>query len=307
MKTDPTQRGRRHRLRHAPAAVAGLLLVGCATQRLPGPLFLPDGAEPLPTGQEPGVTTQAVVMRHSDTVAIQPPGEMGSRVLTFYRKRVRVGPGTWIHTHAEGKAEILWPGDASSLLLLGEGAVELGDPGREEPLFTFHDVSSARLTLTPEDRSRFPGGGELRGDPVVPSGPFLVERLSPELIRITNRSKRDALLAVGGEVLDLAAGYEREVPVLGVSEGGFGTREEPQTLEAGGIEVSATGELGRLEGAGAGFEARAPSELRALGVRVRLAPGERVVFSGLQRPVSASAPVAPDRTSRESSSNGQPR
>ena len=60
--------------------LAASWLLGCSTQRVPGPLYLPEGATPLPDAQEPGATAQAVVMRHSDTVAIQPPGEMGADI-----------------------------------------------------------------------------------------------------------------------------------------------------------------------------------------------------------------------------------
>jgi hypothetical protein len=257
------------------------LAAACSTQRWVAPLDPPRrGAFP-EAAPEPSFQ-QAVVVRQSDPVVVRRAGASDGFALAFWRRRERLEPGGTVWVGAGGRAEILWPGDASSVKLFEGGAVVIGDPTRDEPLVRFEDLVDAVLVLTPEDRVVLPGGAELRGDSVQPSGPFFLTRVGEGLVRVTNQAKRSALLSYRDERLELAPSSAVDVPVLAA-----GTRprsEDPGRvrLTLAGIELHVLGEvapIGPEDAPGrAHLQAGTASEIEALGVRVRLAPGEEALF-----------------------------
>jgi len=157
---------------------------------------------------------EVTVVRHSDDVRVQRPGASAASPLTYYRKKTRLGPGGRVFTGYGGRAELLWPGDASTVVVMGPGGVVLGDVQRDEPFVRFLDVSRARLFLTPEDRVELPGGAILRGDPVYPSGPVSVELAAPEILRVRNQSSRAGRIDYKTASLTLGAGDEIDLPLL---------------------------------------------------------------------------------------------
>jgi len=258
---------------------------------------------PLPAPPErlpPAGALETIVIRHSDPVQVSPDGGHGSYPLTFYRKRERLLPGAWVICGAGGRAELFWPGDASSLVLFDEGVAEIGEPARDEPLINLRSVSHARLMLTPEDQVRLTGGAILRGDPVQPSGPFVVERMRTGVLRVTNQSKRPAQVAYREATLDLAAGDTIDLPVLSTGTDPLErVRLEPRWT-SGRVAVSLSGEAVLVEELGdpqrVHFEAVDHVEAQALGARVRLRPGEQAVFAGFgpaRAPVLTAPPPPP--------------
>ena len=269
------------------AAALGAACIDSYPQRMPGPLFPPPSSEPAddavaePT-TPPSEGAAFTVQRDSDPVWVSLPGERGARLLAFHRKRERVPAGTRVRTGAGGRAEILWSPDASSLALFDECRVTVGDPARDEPLVTFHDVTRALLVLTPEDRIELVGGARLAGDPLETTGPVLLESAANALLRITNESKRLVTVACRDEHLELAPGESLDMPLLADGNEPGGDEPEPQRFEAAGLAVAFQGALERSdEDAGVTLTAREPATVRALGVEVRLEPGGAVRFSGL--------------------------
>ena len=277
-------------------AVLALALVaaaaGCRSpQRVPGPMEPARGV----SVPEARAGSEVLVLRHSDPVLIQRAGAAASFPMAFYRKRERVGPGGRVSCGGGGRAEILWPGDASSVVLFDGGMVRVGDVDHDEPLVTFLDVTRARLVLTPEDRVELVGGAVLRGDPARESGPFLVERLGRELLRVSNHSKQDARVLFRDDALDLRSGDALDLPVL--AEGARPRPVDPDRIElqAEGFELQVLGtvrpetEPGRVR-----LVAEEKTEVSLGGLRVLLDPGDEVVFSDLapRRP-AAPAPAPP--------------
>ncbi len=251
-----------------------------------------------PPPEGPPGTLETVVIRHADPVQVSPGGGLGSYPLTFYRKRERLDSGSWVICGAGGRAELFWPGDASSVVLFDEGVVEIGEPLRDEPLVHLRSVSHARLMLTPEDRVKLTGGAILRGDPVYPSGPFVVERLRNDILRVTNQSKRPSLVTYRDAKLDLGPGDAVDLPILASGSTPRLEFESPQRFEAQGFGVEIEGDVELVEEIGAQskihLQASGPTRLRANGTVVRLETGEEAVFLGLDRR-SRPQPTAPPR------------
>ncbi len=202
-------------------ATIGLCLVASMTgalsaclqriQRVPGPL--PPLGEETPVGPEVSAI-EALVQRHSDPVWIRRPNALDDYPLPFYRKRERVTAGTVIRTGFGGRAELIWPGDASNIVLFDHGAVRVANPETDDMLVQFLAVSRSLIYLTPEDRVLLPGGSILRGDPGEPSGPFQLEKINPQYLRLTNQTKRPALLQYREAEIELGPGESIDLPRL---------------------------------------------------------------------------------------------
>ena len=192
---------------------------------------------------------------------------------------------------AGGRCELLWPEDASSVLLFDEGVCDLGEPSRDEPMVTFRKVTRSRLLLTPEDRVALMGGAVLWGDPEDKSGPFLVERARDDILRVTNQSKRACTVAFRDEELVLSPGESMELPLL--EAGGAPIVRDPTEarLAAGGREVRVTGEV--LPTAN-GLEALSDATVQDLGVTIDLRAGESVILDVFGR-----GPTDPELTEPE--------
>ena len=284
----PADRGRARGLTRSGLAgfSAWLLLArlssGCIQrlQRLPGPL---PPLEPREAPLDPPInevsTLEALVQRHSDPVWIRRPGALDDYPLPFYRKRERVTAGTIVRTGYGGRAELIWPGDASNVVLFDHGAVRVANPETDEMLVEFLMVSQALIHLTPEDRVLLPGGCVLRGDPVEPAGPYQLEHFSPQYLRLVNQTKRPARLEYRESEIELAPGESIDLPRL------TDTAPRPphpaqEELQGGKVSIVGRVEPRMAQGA-VHLKAVRPSEVSAQGIRVRLAPSEEVRFQEL--------------------------
>lgn len=248
---------------------------------------------PLPIGEVPPGPygpQEIIVYRLSDPVLVRRAGETAGYPLPVYSKRERLRSGASVQCAAGGRCELLWPQDASSVVLFDEGWVDLGEPSRDEPLVTFRRLTRARLMLTPEDKVVLMGGAVLRGDPEEKSGPFLIERTRTDLLEITNQSKRACTLAFRDEELLLSPGEKMRLPLLGI--GGDPDPRDPAEaiVEVGGREVRVVG-AAEIDGvtltAGAGG-----ARIEDGGLIVRLAEGESLRLDVYTASTSL-APVVP--------------
>lgn len=266
----------------AGALVLGASIAGCAlpsTQRWPPPMSA--RKSPLPPGDvaaHPPGPEEVGVIRHADPVQIRPAGALSGHPLAFYDKRARLTAGGAVIVSPGGRAEVLWPG-GSSIVMFGEALGWVGSPSRGEPMFEFQELERARLDLQQGDQVRLIGGSVLTGS----SGPYLIEHANDATLLVHNQSKGSVQLAFREEVFDLAPGQAVRVPLL--SSGGAPYVDDPnlQRFTGAGFNVRLLGELEcaevpsgvRVAASPEGGEGR---EARALGVRVRLAPGDQCVF-----------------------------
>ncbi|MAB80678.1 MAG: hypothetical protein CMJ89_15110 [Planctomycetes bacterium] len=256
---------------------SALCLSACYSQlqRLPGPL------PPLkPPPEEPPVSAiEALVQRHSDPVWIRRPGALDDYPLPYYRKRERVTAGTIVRTGYGGRAELIWPGDASNVVLFDNGAVRITNPETDEVLVEFLSVSRCLLHLTPEDRVVLPGGSVLRGDSVHPSGPFLLEEFDFQYLRLTNQTKLSALLRYREAEVELVPGESVDLPRLGDTAP---RSDHPASEELLGGRIRIVGRVQPSVGQGVvRLRATRPTEIFAQGIKVRLAPEEEVFLEEL--------------------------
>jgi len=266
----------------APLGAALCLgLAACGRiQLVPGPLDLPPPEE---DQSPPTDGPQAIVVRHASPVWIYRPGALAGYTLPFHHKRERVTAGSGVRVGWGGRAELVWPGDATSIVMFEESRVELGDPSRDQPLVVFTEITRAQLTLTPEDRIILVGGAELRGDPVQPSGPFLLDRIGLDLVRVSNQSKLRGRLLYRDAVLELAPGDSIDVPVLSIGTKPYEVDPGLTRLASGGVELEVLGNVAPSPGANAvHLKALGLSEVSAQGIQVRLARDEEAVFATLQ-------------------------
>lgn len=272
---------------------AGLTVWGAAcsnVQLVSESLDLPPDAGAIdPTVEGP----ETIVVRHAGPVWVFRPGANAGYILPYYRKRERVVSASDIRVGWGGRAELIWPGDATSVVLFEEARITLGDPSRDEPLIAFKNLTRVQLILTPEDRIVLIGGAELRGDPVQPSGPFLLERTGIDLLRATNQSKFRARLLYRDAVLELAPGDSIDLPLLSMGTAPYELDPGVVQLSTGGRELEVLGTVESVPGTNAvSVKALALSEVSAQGVQILMERDETAVFSSLQgNPVAASVDV----------------
>ena len=270
--------------------LAGLLAAsGCYidTQRHPNPMYfegdLPEGSQfQYAEGPE-----EVLIVRHSDPVALRPPGEAQSFPLTFYRKTTRTNAGSWVSCGAGGRLEVLWP-NGTSIVLFGAGAGVVGSPSVGEPTFLFKTVDRATLHMKEGDRVELIGGSIL----IAESGPFVLEKAHDEILRVRNRSKSVGRLAFRDEVFDLDPGHVVDLPLLSAGAQPFQSDPGFQVLGPPAAEVEVRGDVEVSEDARGGatrVRATGEQELRALGLRIRLDPGDEAVFA----PLGSEAPESP--------------
>jgi hypothetical protein len=275
------------------------------TQRLPRPMR--STADPLPPGtleRYPPGPEEVVVLRHADPVQIRPAGMPSSFPMPFYRKQARANSGTWVFCGAGGRLEVNWP-SGSAIVLDGRGTAVIGSPSRGEPTLVMYELSRARIMLAPEDRVALLGGSLLTIDAVPEGetgtgrgGPFVVEHVSEEIVRLINRSKRPCNLRFREAPFRIEPGESIDLPLLEIGgdprqpEAGF------QTLP-GGIEVRGAVEI--VSGPdGDRLRAAGDHEMHGFGVRVRLDEGEEADFLDLDGRGVVRAAAQSDSSSEES-------
>jgi len=264
-----------------------VLASACNTQRVPGPMERSPEFQAIGQGMDyvPG-PQEVVVVRHGDLVSIRRPGATAGFPLRFYDKRLRLGSGGWVLTGTGGRAEVLWPGTTSSVMLFDNGAAMVGEPSRAEAILSLNHASRARINLAPGHHIAIVGGAELEGDPTLDSGPFEFETVARDRVSLINNGRTLATIRFRTEELILGPGEMLELPIL---PGGTG----PISLVPG---TYAVGDLGALPGpdplargeveqhpnaGGLEVEASEPATVTGLGVEVELDAGETVIFETL--------------------------
>jgi hypothetical protein len=243
-------------------------------------------ANPLPSGDralyQPG-PEELLVTRHADPCQVRPAGYASSFPLTFYKKSLRLHSGSCVYAAPGGRIEVLWP-NGTSVVLSGRGAGIIGSKSRGEPAFIFQQVERAEIQLQERDQIELVGGALLAAQ----GGPFRLELLHSDLLRLKNQSKGDAEVSYRAAVFHLDPGQIVDLP-LGTTPGT--PRPEPgdwQVLNSGGLSIEWQGALERQDQQGElGLRATGANEIRALGLRLRLEPDEEVRFRSLGQPAGS--------------------
>jgi hypothetical protein len=272
-------------------ALMALLCGGCggiwrwpwgATQRWPGPME--SLTDPLPPGDKELYhegPEEVLVLHHADPCQVRPAGYASAFPLNFYKKQLRVHTGSCVYTAPGGRIEVLWP-SGSSIALFGRGSGIIGSKSRGEPAFVFQEVERSEIQLAERDDVELVGGARLSAQ----GGPFLLQRVRSDLVRLKNQSKGPGEVAYRSSVFHLDPGQIVYLPI-GTTPGT--PRPDPgdwQEGNAAGLEARWQGQLERLDEAGVlGLRAQGENEIRALGQRVRLERDEEVRF----RPLGAAA------------------
>jgi len=271
----------------------GVAASGCAgfqtlpwvsTQRWPQPME--SRHDPLPPGEGdlyPPGPEQVRVLRHADPVQVRTAGSSASFPLSHRRKEIRVFSGSSISCAEGGRAEILWP-DGSSVILYGQTAGIVGSLSRGEPSFIMRELERVQFDPASEDLYELIGGAQLRAR----AGPVRAQRVRDDVFVVSNQSKRSAEVAYLDQTIVLDPGQAVHLPVLtqpgepGAASGGRPTApiRPAGTLQGRGFAVERDG-AAELSLDGAAIVARGEGIARALGVSVRLAPGDEARFAGL--------------------------
>ncbi|MCP3920324.1 MAG: hypothetical protein GY711_32765 [bacterium] len=250
------------------------------TQRFPAPM--PAAVDPLPDGtilQYPAGPEEVMIVRHADPVQVRPPGQRGSFPLQFYDKRIRVNSGAWVFTGASGRSEVIYS-DGSIVLLFGLGSGVIGSRSRGEPMFIFMNCERASIMFGEEDRVQLLGGAILRAS----GGPFVLERVEGNVVRLRNRSKGGGVVQYREETIRLDPGQVVDLPLLEAGSHPLDRDPSFQTLDAAGVPLQLTGELEVVpDASGTRLRAVGEHEIRGMGLVLRLDPGDEVAFSDLQR------------------------
>ncbi len=260
--------------------VAALFLcLACNTQRWPGPMKSPD---PLPPGVDAGVVSgpaDVILYRHADPVQLRRPPSMTPFPLTFYSKRERIRSGSWVYCGAGGRAELLWAADGANLIVFDEAILRLGDPKQGEPDVRFSILTRAEISLASGAVVELPGGSQLSGPVGEDTGPYLVERIYEEIMRLFNRSKRPAYLSFRDSRLVLAPGERVDLPLLEAGGTPFDLGGPPKEVQSAGISGALFGNLTfASDDTGLRATASGPGVLSGNGVAVDLVAGEEATL-----------------------------
>ncbi len=276
------------------AAIGALTLVSCTTQRWPAPMT--QATDPLPAGSDsgqPGGIEDVLVVRHSDPVQVRRAGASGAFPMRFFAKRERVTSGAWIYCGAGGKAELIWPREGIAVILFDDGSARIGERERGEPAVSLLAVTRANLDVLPGTVIELPGGALFEGDPERRSGPFVLARIRPNVLRLKNQSKGIATVRFREETLRLSPGQVVDLPLVGAGTGPIPPASAPLRLERGSLDVALEGEVDvEDELPGLLIAADGPGRAFGRGVHVTLLRGERVRFFGLGEAPPAAAEAA---------------
>lgn len=267
-------------LRWGALALALVAAPGCyiRTQRFPGPLE--PTVDPLPGGTRELVAPgpeEALVVRLADPVLVRSADAAAPRALKFHDKRARLSAGGWVQTGPNGKAEVLLA-DGARVELSGTAAGVLGSESRREPSFLLRDVTRAAFTFVEPAQVALPGGALLAAD----SGPFVLERVEPAVLRLRNRSVGTGRIAYRDALVDLAPGESIDLALPPSGTAPFQRDPAFRTLVTDDAPIETRGELEVLEAdAGARLRAVGPHEILAHGLVLRLDPGDEVIIRGI--------------------------
>ncbi len=248
------------------------------TQRWPG--AMENAVDPLPPGEahlfEEG-PEEVLVLRHADPVKVRPAGLSAGYPLTFYRKSVRVHAGSEVSSAPGGRIEVLWS-NGNSIVMFDGGSGVVGSPSRGESSFVFFTCERARIQLKEPDDIGLLAGARLSAS----SGPFVLERVREDVLRVSNQSKGPGEVLFRDAVIRLDPGQQVDLALL--SAGGTPIQKDlaQKSVDGPGFVVSWSGSVD-AQGSGNGVSARAlgENEIEGLGVRVRLERDETVRFEGL--------------------------
>jgi hypothetical protein len=249
-----------------------------STQRWPE--AMENTADPLPPGQSEWLEEgpeEVLVVRHADPVKVRPAGLTGSYPLKFYDKSLRVHAGSAINSAPGGRIEVVWP-NGNSLVMFDRGAGAIGSPSRGQPSFIFLNLTGALVRFKVADQVQLPTGVLLS----AADGPFTIELVEADVLRISNRSKGPGEVQFRDEVITLDIGQIVDVPML--SAGGKPQPLDPnlKVAEGPGYRVSWSGSADVERGTSSvRLRALEANEVRANGVRVKVDRDESVVFEGL--------------------------
>ncbi|MFT5287211.1 MAG: hypothetical protein ACI8TQ_003392 [Planctomycetota bacterium] len=230
-----------------------LLVSGCRTQLWPGPMV--NTIDPLPKGVDsdtPAGLVEVLVYRHADPVQVRRPESPTAFPLTFFRKNRRMHSGAWVHCGAGGRAEVLWPTDGARVLMYDDSVCRIGEPSRGEPAVRFEHLTRAEITLSPGAITQLPGGAQLSGPPNSEAGPYLVQQVYSELLRIFNQSGEPAYLRFREDEIVIGAGERVDIPLLGAGGSPIDLGASPREIRVGWRrgqvygDVEVTDESGRM-------------------------------------------------------------
>ena len=270
-----------------------VLCMGCRTQRWPAPMT--PMSDPLPAGSDSGTGAgleDVVVVRHSDPVQVRRAGASGAFPMRFHSKRERVTSGAWVYCGTGGKAELIWPKEGLSVMLFDEGSVRVGERERGEPVVRLFAVSRANFDLLPGTVIELPGGALFEGDPERRSGPFVLQRIRENVLRLKNQSKGVGSVRYRDEVLRLSPGQIVDLPLMGMGTGPLPFAGAPLRIERGPLVLALDGPLTLAEGEpGVLVEAEGRGTVQGLGLTVRLEAGQSAHFVPLGKKASSSSPT----------------
>lgn len=249
-----------------------------STQRWPAPME--NATNPLPAGEarlfEEG-PEEVTVLRHADPVKVRPAGLSAGYPLTFYRKSVRVHSGSGVSSAPGGRIEVIWS-NGNSIVLFDGGAGVVGSPSKGQPCFKFVTCERAHVNLKVRDEVELMIGARL----TAASGPFVLERVREDVLRVANQSKGSGEVLYRDAVIRLDPGQQVDLALL--SAGGKPLQSDPgaQVATGDGFEVSWSGavEVAR-EGSAVRLRALGDHEIQGNGIRVRMGKDETVRFEGL--------------------------
>ncbi len=249
-----------------------------STQRHPGPVT--DAIDPLPPGAHllyPAGPEEVLVVRHADPVKVRPAGRRAGFPLSHYEKTVRVHSGSSVTVAHGGRVEVLWS-DGSSILMSGQGFGLVGSPTRGESLFTLLEVEHAMIDLATEEQVDLMGGARLSAS----GGPFVLERVRADVVRLRNQSKHSGRVAFREDVILLDPGQAVDLPLLGAGGQPTQTATSFDEVRGPGFSVLTSGAVeADADARGVRVRALGEHEVRGLGQRVRLDRGEEAEFTGL--------------------------
>ena len=283
------------RLPTALALLLAALCFGCRTQLWPAPMT--PMADPLPAGSDSGTgegLEDVVVVRHSDPVQVRRAGASGAFPMRFHSKRERVTSGAWVYCGTGGKAELIWPKEGLSVMLFDEGSLRVGERERGEPVVRLLLVSRANLDVLPGTVVELPGGALFEGDPERRSGPFVLQRIRENVLRLKNQSKGVGSVRYRDEVLRLSPGQIVDLPLMGMGTGPTPFAGAPLRIERGPVVLALDGPLELVEGEpGVRVVAAGRGTVAGQGLSVQLEAGQTAHFVPLGQSVAPRAPANP--------------